>query len=437
MIPGEARGKPMRSEKIEFANAAGQTLAAQLDQPDGTARAYALFAHCFTCDKTAKAAVRISRALAGLGVAVLRFDFTGLGDSEGELTGFSANVQDLVFAARHMESLGRAPALLIGHSLGGSAALAAAGEIASVKAVATIGAPAEVEHVLKLLGEDLSRIETEGAAEVKIGGRPFTIRRDFLDDARMRDLLEHVAHLRRALLVLHSPVDAVVGIDNASKIFLAARHPKSFISLDDADHLLTRGEDADYAATVIAAWAGKYVAMAGDTPAEAPDGAVLVEETGAGKFQVQVTAHGSRLFGDEPADVGGLGSGLSPYELVSAGLGACTSMTLRLYAERKGWPLTRTRVAVRHDKIAGQTPPDTFARQLALEGPLDAEQTAKLFEIADKCPVHRTLEGGSRVTTEPFPVPPAAVDAKAVEAEAVEHFQQMDLECRKAGAPPT
>ena len=238
-----------------------------------------------------------------------------------------------------MESLGRAPALLIGHSLGGSAALAAAGDIASVKAVATIGAPAEVEHVLKLLGDGRRPDRGRGAAEVKIGGRPFTIRREFLDDARMHDLLERVAHLRRALLVLHSPVDTVVGIDNASKIFLAARHSKSFVSLDDADHLLTRGEDADYAAAVIAAWAGRYLPMAADTPAEAPDGAVLVEETGAGKFQVQVSAHGSRLFADEPADVGGLGSGLSPFELVSAGLGACTSMTLRLYAERKGWPL--------------------------------------------------------------------------------------------------
>jgi len=424
----------MRSEKIEFANGQGQTLAARLDRPDGTARAYALFAHCFTCDKTAKAAVRISRALAGLGVGVLRFDFTGLGGSEGELGGFSANVQDLIAAAAHMEALGHAPALLIGHSLGGAAVLAAAGEIASAKAVATIGAPAEVDHVLKLLGDGLSKIEAEGAAEVKIGGRPFTIRRDFVNDARMHDLPERVAHLHRALLVLHSPVDAVVGIDNASKIFLAARHPKSFISLDAADHLLTRGEDADYAATVIAAWASRYLPMAADVPAETPDGAVLVEETGAGKFQVQVSVHGTRFFADEPEDVGGLGSGPSPYELVSAGLGACTSMTLRLYAERKGWPLRRTRVAVRHDKIAGQVPPDTFARQIALEGPLDAEQTARLLEIADKCPVHRTLEGGARVDTAPFPQPPPATDAKAVETEAVEHFKDMDAECREADA---
>jgi uncharacterized OsmC-like protein/alpha/beta superfamily hydrolase len=426
----------MRTEKIEFPNGKGQRLAARLDLPDGTARAYALFAHCFTCDKTAKAAVRISRALAGLGVGVLRFDFTGLGDSEGELTGFSANVEDLLFAARHMQSLDRAPALLIGHSLGGSAALAAAGDMASVKAVATIGAPAEVAHVLKLLGEDLAKIEADGAAEVKIGGRPFTIRRDFVDDARMQGLLDRVAHLRRALLVLHAPSDNVVGIDNASQIFLAARHPKSFISLDKADHLLTKGEDADYASTVIAAWASRYVPLATDVPDKTPDGAVLVEETGAGKFQVQVSVNGTRFLADEPEDVGGLGSGPSPYELVSAGLGACTSMTLRLYAERKGWPLRRTRVAVRHDKVDGQTPPDVFARQIALEGPLDAEQTSRLFEIADKCPVHRTLEAGSHVTTAPFPIPPPAIDAAAVAQETHEHFREMDEECRKAGAPP-
>jgi uncharacterized OsmC-like protein/alpha-beta hydrolase superfamily lysophospholipase len=425
----------MRTEKLEFPNGKGQKLAARLDLPDGTARAYALFAHCFTCDKTAKAAVRISRALAGLGVGVLRFDFTGLGDSEGELTGFSANVEDLVLAARHMESLGHAPALLIGHSLGGTAALAAAGDMASVKAVATIGAPAEVAHVLKLLGDDLAKIEAEGAAQVKIGGRPFTIRRDFVDDARMQSLLDRVGHLRRALLILHAPSDNVVGIDNASQIFLAARHPKSFISLDDANHLLTRGEDSDYAATVIAAWAGRYLPTAPDMPDETSDGAVLVEETGAGKFQVQVSVHGTRFLADEPEDVGGLGSGPSPFELVSAGLGACTSMTLRLYAERKGWPLERTRVAVRHDKIADGTPPDVFARQIALEGPLDAEQTARLFEIADRCPVHRTLEGGSQVTTAPFPVPPPALDSVAVAEETHEHFKQMDEECRKAGAP--
>jgi uncharacterized OsmC-like protein/pimeloyl-ACP methyl ester carboxylesterase len=419
----------MRTEQVQFQNSQGQTLAARLDRPDGVARAYALFAHCFTCDKSSKAAVRISRALAALGVAVLRFDFTGLGDSEGELNGFSADVRDLIAAASHMASLGHAPALLIGHSLGGAAALAAAAEIASVKAVATIGAPGDPAHVLKLLGDGVSAIEAAGAAEVTIGGRPFTLNRAFVEDARMQDLPARIRHLGRALLVLHSPTDAIVGIDNASTIFLAAHHPKSFVSLDKADHLLTRGEDADYAAAVIAAWAGRYIDLAADVAPEGPEGAVLVEETGAGKFQVQVSVHGSRFFADEPADVGGLGSGPSPYELVAAGLGACTSMTLRLYAERKGWPLRRTRVAVRHDKIAGQTPPDLFDRQIDLEGPLDAEQRARLFEIADKCPVHRTLEGGARVTTEVLPPP-----EPSPRAEPEEHFREMDDACREADA---
>ncbi|HEY2709828.1 MAG TPA: alpha/beta fold hydrolase [Caulobacteraceae bacterium] len=423
----------MQTETISFPNGRGQQLAARLDRPDGSPRAFALFAHCFTCDKSSKAAVRISRALAGLGVAVLRFDFTGLGDSEGAITGFSANVQDLIAAASYLESLGEAPSLLIGHSLGGAAVLAAAGDLASVKAVATIGAPATVEHVLKLLGDEVKTIEAAGSAEVSIAGRPFVLDRAFVDDARMHDLPERIAHLKRALLVLQSPTDAVVGIDNASTIFLAARHPKSFISLDGADHLLTRGADADYAAEVIAAWATRYLPMAADAPAEAPDGAVLVEETGAGKFQVQISVHGSRFFADEPVDVGGLGSGPSPYELVAAGLGACTSMTLRLYAERKGWPLKRTRVAVRHDKMAGQTPADTFTRQIALEGPLDAEQTARLFEIADKCPVHRTLEAGARVVTAPFPKPAPQSSPTAVACEADEHFRDMEDACEKAG----
>jgi putative redox protein len=422
----------MQTEPIAFANSRGQRIAARLDRPDGTAQASALFAHCFTCDKTSKAAVRIAHALAGLGLAVLRFDFTGLGESEGELTGFSANVQDLIDAAAHMASQGMAPALLIGHSLGGTAALAAAGDIGSVKALAVIGAPADPAHVLKLFGDDLAAIEREGAAEVRIGGRPFTVRRDLIDDARMHDLKARIAALHRALLVLHAPLDAVVGIENATEIFLAARHPKSFVSLDGADHLLTRNADADYAARVIAAWASRYVgAVAADEPAEAPGGGVLVEETGGGKFQVRVTVRGTRFVADEPADVGGLGSGPTPYELVSAGLGACTSMTARLYAERKGWPLRRTRVAVSHEKVAGQTPPDVFSRQIAFEGPLDPAQIARLFEIADKCPVHRTLEAGAKVETGPLRADPPSSAATA-KAEADEHFHAMDETCREA-----
>jgi putative redox protein len=422
----------MRTEKIAFAGADGQTLAARLDRPDGTARAWALFAHCFTCDKGSKAAVRISRALAELGVGVLRFDFTGLGESEGELAGFSADVADLVAAARHMQTLGAAPALLIGHSLGGAAVLGAAAQIGSARAVATIGAPADPAHVLKLLGDGLARIEADGRAEVSIGGRPFTLTRAFVEDVRMQDLHGAIGRLGRALLVLHSPTDAVVGIENASEIFLAARHPKSFVSLDRADHLLTRGEDADYAAAIIASWASRYIAMAADRPAGTLEGAVSVEETGAGKFQVQVSAHGTRFFADEPIDVGGMGTGPSPYELLSAGLGACTAMTLRLFADRKGWPLRRVRVAVRHDKLAGQTPADVFERRIALEGPLDAGQAARLLEIADRCPVHRTLESGARVSNGRLnggPVP--------VIAEPEEHFHAMEAACRTAGSGET
>ncbi|HEY1749618.1 MAG TPA: alpha/beta fold hydrolase [Caulobacteraceae bacterium] len=424
----------MRTERIDFVGARGQRLAARLDRPDGAAHAYALFAHCFTCNKSSKAAVCISRELAALGVGVLRFDFTGLGESDGELAPFSSNVDDVVAAAAHMASLDAAPALLIGHSLGGAAVLAAAAEIGSAKAVATLGAPGDPAHVLKLLGDSLTRIEQDGAAQVTIGGRPFAIDRAFVEDARMHDLPARIAGLRKALLVLHSPIDAVVGIENASEIFLAARHPKSFISLDQADHLLLKPQDADYAAGVIAAWASRYVGAAADRPAQAPGGAVLVEETGAGKFQVQVSVHGTRFVADEPADVGGLGSGPSPYELVAAGLGACTSMTLRLYADRKGWPLQRTRIAVTHEKVAGQAPADVFDRRIALDGPLDAEQTARLYEIAEKCPVHRTLEGGARITTGPL-TPTPALDPAAAEAEADEHFHDMDEACRKAGAP--
>jgi len=420
----------MRSQPFDFKNAEGQTLSARLDLPEGGAKAFALFAHCFTCDKQTKAAVRIARSLADLGVGVLRFDFTGLGQSEGEFaaTGFSANVEDLVCAARHMADHGCAPALLIGHSLGGAAVLAAAGDVPSCRAVATLAAPADPAHVLGLVKERLHELKTKGEAEVDLGGRPFRIRQSFVDDARMQQQRERIAHLGRALLVLHSPVDTVVGVENAAEIFTAAKHPKSFVSLDKAGHLLAKAEEADYAAKVIAAWASHYVAEAAQPDATVEDGVVLVDDTGAGKFQMQVRAGGARFFADEPKDVGGLASGPSPYQLVAAGLGACTAMTVRLYAEQKAWPLERVHVAVTHDKVSGATPPDRFERRIRFEGPLDVDQVRRLFEIADRCPVHRTLEGGSKVETLPLEGPVEA--PKVPHADASEHFHEMEDACR-------
>jgi putative redox protein len=403
----------MPSRAFDFTGAAGQKLSGRLDLPDQSPRGYALFAHCFTCTKNSLAAVRITRALAARGFGVLRFDFTGLGGSEGRFAdgGFSGDVSDLLSAANHMTAAGMVPNLLVGHSLGGAAVLAAASELPEIAAVATVAAPFDVQHVTALFKGGLETILEKGEAEVNLGGRPFTIRRSFIDDLRNHDQGARIARLHHPLLVLHSPVDQTVGIENASSIFLAARHPKSFVSLDTADHLLTREADALYAADVIATWASRYLAPAA-TSAEADplQDEVLVQETGVGKFQVEVHSGRTRLLADEPVAAGGLGSGPGPYDLLCAALGACTSMTLRLYADQKQWPLTRTRVAVSHTKDKEWKPADLFRRSIALEGPLDDAQRARLLEIAGRCPVHRTLESGSAIeTTEaPTPIVPSA-----------------------------
>jgi uncharacterized OsmC-like protein/fermentation-respiration switch protein FrsA (DUF1100 family) len=392
----------MITRKFEFVGESGQRMSGQLDLPNGPPVAYAIFAHCFTCTKRSIAAVRVSRALASTGIAVLRFDFTGLGESEGDFSssGFSGNVQDIVAASAAMKGRGMEPTLLVGHSLGGAGVLAAAAELPDIVAVATIAAPFDTAHVTRLLGTGLEDIERNGAAEINLGGTSFLIRRSFIDDLRSQDSKSGISQLNCALLVLHSPVDQIVGIDNASSIFLAARHPKSFISLDHADHLLTKQSDADYAAKVISAWASRYLAATSDhaTSDEKPiNRDAVATETGAGKFQLNVEVANTHFLADEPVEAGGFGSGPDPYQLVSAGLAACTAMTIRLYSDRKQWPLENVSVRAGHEKQGGDL--DVFTREISITGELDDDQKARLVEIANKCPVHRTLERGSAVET--------------------------------------
>ncbi|MXN65687.1 alpha/beta fold hydrolase [Stappia sp. GBMRC 2046] len=403
--------KPIR---LTFEGAHGAELAARLDLPTGAVEAYALFAHCFTCSKDVAAARKIAEALTRRGIAVLRFDFTGLGGSGGDFgsTNFTSNLEDLRRAADYMREKLDAPKLLIGHSLGGAAMLAVAPDIPEAKAVATIGAPAEADHVTHNFGAKLDEIENDGEAKVSLAGRDFCIQKQFIDDLRSHDVEMRVSHLKKALLVLHAPLDDVVGIENATKIFVAAKHPKSFVSLDTADHLLSNQQDAAYAADVIAAWAGRYIELKDAAADAGEEGVVEVRETGLGKFQAMVQAGPHRLLADEPVSVGGFASGPSPYEFLSAALGACTSMTLRMYADRKNLPLDRVSVEISHAKVHAQDCSDCaedlqdrdgkidrFERRIAFEGDLDADTRKRLLEIADKCPVHRTLEAGAAVVT--------------------------------------
>ncbi|GAA6207904.1 bifunctional alpha/beta hydrolase/OsmC family protein [Cognatishimia sp. WU-CL00825] len=401
----------MTTERISFTGHGGEKLAARLDLPDGPHLATVLFAHCFSCSKDIPAARRIAGRLAAMGLAVMRFDFTGLGHSEGEFsnTTFSSNVGDLQAAAAYLTSRGMAPDMLIGHSLGGAAVLRAAGDLDSVRAVVTLGAPFDPAHVTHNFDGALETIQREGRAQVSLGGRPFVIAKEFVDDVSAQNLEPVIGNLQRALLVMHAPMDTVVGIENAASIFTAAKHPKSFVTMDDADHLISRPEDAEYAAEIISAWAARYLHLTPPAPPiGAPEGVVRVSEADANGFLQDVNAGPfHHTLADEPLAYGGTNKGMTPYGFLASGLGSCTSMTIRMYARRKGWPLEHVWVDTSHNKVHAQDAAtgsgdriDSFKRVIHLTGALDQSQRMRLLEIADRCPVHRTLEKSSHVITE-------------------------------------
>ena len=401
------------AQRIEIEGPSGAKLAARVELPAGPVRGFALFAHCFTCSQNSHAARRVTAELSRLGVGAVRFDFTGLGGSGGDFasTNFSTNVADVVAVARYVRERFGSLDLLIGHSLGGAAVLCAAMELDGLRGVVTIGAPADAAHVIENFSADVEAIERDGESEVALGGRPFRIRREFLDDVRAAGVEEHLGRLRVPLMVMHSPVDQTVGVENASRIFAAAKHPKSFVSLDRADHLLTDERDARHVAAVIGGW---FASRLPEEAEETPDHEnVLVAETGGGKFQNTVAVGRHRMFADEPRSVGGLDTGPSPYDYLATALAACTSMTLRMYAEHKKIDLGRIEVRVDHDRIhardceecAAETREaggkvDRFTRTISVEGDRDAALDTKIVEIANKCPVHRTLERGASVATE-------------------------------------
>ncbi len=402
------------TKRITFTGSTGQTLSAKLDLPAQPIKAYALFAHCFTCSKDINSTTRIAAQLAQRSIAVLRFDFTGLGASEGEFadTNFSSNIEDLLAAAEFLRNNYQAPQIVIGHSLGGAAAISAAAQIPETKAVITIGAPADAAHVAQNFGEKIAEIKFNGEAEVKLAGRTFSIQRQFLEDLEKTSVTARAATLRKALLILHSPVDQTVGIENAQEIFIAARHPKSFISLDKADHLLSKPQDASFAAAIIASWSERYIDVADPMPDIDNRTGVTIAETGNAKFHNIAFARGHRIIADEPASMGGTDLGPTPYDFLAIALGACTNMTMRMYADFKKIDVGKISVHVDHKKVhaadcvectdetrSGPGKIDRFERHIRIEGLSDPALKKKLLVIADKCPVHRTLEHVSKVVT--------------------------------------
>lgn len=389
----------MQTQRLTFPGASGASLSARLELPvDEKPIAYALFAHCFTCSKNFKAVVHISRALARARIGVLRFDFTGLGESEGDFsdTTFSSNVEDLIAAAQYMEREMAAPAILIGHSLGGAAVLQAAHHIPACRAVVTIAAPAEPQHVMRHLKSSLERIKECGSAEVMLAGRTFTIKKEFLDDLDRQNMEEVIRTLNRALLIFHSPADAIVGAENAVKIYETAHEPKNYISLEAADHLLSRSEDSQYVGAVIAAWASRYLGAPAlrERKDPVPHGQAVVR-TGQARYHTEILTAGHSLIADEPESLGGTDAGPNPMGLLMAALGACTTITLRMYADRKEWPLEEAGVRLNHKKLKGSDSKTAeISQRLELVGPLSEEQRERLLEIAHRCPVHRALEAG-------------------------------------------
>lgn len=400
----------MSLQKITFQNKEGQTLVGRLELPaDQHPHNFAIFAHCFTCNKNLSAVRNISQALTSKGFGVLRFDFTGLGESDGDFedTNFSGNVEDLIAASDYLETNYSSPTLLVGHSLGGAAVIFAASKIASVKAVATIGAPSNPKHVQHLFKSRLDEIEASGKAVVNLSGRDFTIKKQFLTDLESKSLPETAQGLRKALLIMHSPQDDTVGIKNAEEIYVAARHPKSFVSIDGADHLLMNKSDSVYVGRVIAGWAQRYV--------EVPEGSSLKSQhqvvaslDAEDGFTTTMKVGNHYMVADEPTSFGGNDFGPSPYELVSAGLSACTAMTVQMYVRRKKWPLETIEVHTSYGKShaedcedceSDKAKIDTFHREIKLTGNLDEKQIARILEIADKCPVHRTLHSETQVIT--------------------------------------
>ncbi len=399
----------MNSSKIQFPNSENELLAARLELPvDKKASQYAIFAHCFTCNKNLTAVRAISRALTQKGIGVLRFDFTGLGESEGEFsdTNFSSNVSDLISAHNFLKDNYNAPTLVIGHSLGGAAALITASTLDSIQAVVTIGSPSDPKHVVHLFDESIEQINAQGRAQVNIGGRPFEIKQQFLSDLKEKNMPKIVKSIRKPLLILHSPQDNTVEVKNAAEIYGWAHHPKSFVSLDGADHLLSDKQDALYVGDVIGSWSDRYLPQP-KTKTLKSTAQVLARSTEE-KFTTEILAEGFSFVADEPKELGGNEFGPSPYSFVASGLAACTAMTIKMYAQRKGWNIEKLDVEVNHGKDyakdcedceSPKTKIDQFERIISIEGDFSEKELNRMLEIANKCPVHKTLEATSEIKT--------------------------------------